>query len=85
MKRAMDEAASKLAEDSHKGINRWRHKSDRRQISQEIVGAMARRRGGDARESVLSDERTFARGRSLITRTDSRGTINPRKLRKSSN
>jgi len=57
MKRAVNEVASKLAEDSHKGINRRRHKSDRR-FSQEIVGVMAQR-GGDARESVLSNKRTF--------------------------
>jgi len=82
MKRAVDEVASKLAEDSHKGINRRCHKSDRR-FSQEIVGVMAR--GGDARESVLSNKRTFTRERSLITQADSRGIINPRKLRKSSN
>lgn len=43
--------ASKLTEDSHKGINRRRHKSDQRGSSQEIVGMMAQR-GGDAAERI---------------------------------
>lgn len=40
MKRVVDKVASKLAEDSHKRINRRRHKSDRRGSVRKLVGMM---------------------------------------------
>lgn len=80
----MDEVASKLAEDSHKGINRWRHKSDRRGSVRKLSARWHEEEEEEMLENpCFSVERT--RGRSLITRTDSRGIVNPRKLRKSSN
>lgn len=48
---ALHEVVSKLAEDSHKGINRRRRKSDRRGSARKLSGAIMQR--GDARESVL--------------------------------
>lgn len=53
VKRAAVKIVSKLAEDSHKGINRHgRHKSDRRGS----VRKLSARRGRDAGGYVLSDE-----------------------------
>lgn len=84
VKRAVDEVASKLAEDSHKGINRRCHKSDRRGSVRKLLA-----RWHDEEEMLENPcFRTSVRSqgeRSLITRADSRGIVNSRKLQKSSN
>jgi len=69
VKRAVDEVASKLAEDSHKGINRWRHKSDRRGSVRKLSARWHEEEEEMLENPCFSVERT--RGRSLITRTDS--------------
>lgn len=69
--------ASKLAEDSHKGINRRRYKSDRRGSVRKLLA-----RWHDEQEMLenpcfWTSVRSQG-GRSLITRADSRGIVNPR-------
>jgi len=81
--RYADEVTSKLAEDSHKGINRRRHKSDRRGSVRKL-SAWWRQRGGDAAERIRAfwwaSSVMLHEGTSLITPADSRGIVNSRKL-----